>query len=152
MPDSVPPADKSPLVVQHTFRVRYIETDAMGIVHHSSYLAWMEMGRTEFMRHFGFTYRQLELTGVLLPVLEVKVRYYTPAYYDDELVISTWVEELSRTRLLLSYRIERPADGKLLTEGTTLHTFIGKDGRPIRITHHKEAWERLQSMVPHVGT
>jgi acyl-CoA thioester hydrolase len=145
------PADKSPLVVPHTFRVRYVETDAMGVVHHSNYLAWMEVGRTEFMRHFGFTYRQLELTGVLLPVLEVKVRYYAPAYYDDELVISTWVEELSRVRLLLSYRIERPADGKLLTEGTSLHTFVGKDGRPIRITHHEDAWERLQSMVPHVG-
>jgi acyl-CoA thioester hydrolase len=152
MSDAAPLPEKSPLVVPHTFRVRYIETDAMGIVHHSSYLAWMEMGRTEFMRHFGFTYRQLELTGVLLPVLEVKVRYYTPAYYDDELVISTWVEELSRTKLFLAYRIDRPADGKLLTEGTTLHTFIGKDGRPIRITHHKEAWERLQSMVPHLGT
>lgn len=150
MPDGSPASDKAPLVVQYTFRVRYIETDAMGIVHHSSYLAWMEMGRTEFMRHFGFTYRQLEQTGVLLPVLELRVRYHTPAYYDDELVISTWVEELSRTKLLLSYRINRPADGKLLTEGTTLHTFIGKDGRPIRITHHKEAWERLQLMVPHL--
>lgn len=151
MSDSLPASDMGPLVVRHAFRVRYIETDAMGIVHHSSYLAWMEMGRTEFMRHFGFTYRQLELTGVLLPVLEVRVRYYSPAYYDDELVISTWVEELSRVRLLLSYRIERPADGKLLTEGTSLHTFMGKDGRPIRITHHKEAWERLQSMVPHLA-
>ncbi len=146
-----PQPNNAPLVVKHSFRVRYIETDAMGIVHHSSYLAWMEMGRTEFMRHFGFTYRQLELTGVLLPVLEVRVRYHSPAYYDDELVISTWVEELSRVRLLLSYRIDRPADGKLLTEGSSLHTFMGKDGRPIRITHHTEAWERLQSMVPHLG-
>ncbi|MDQ3705886.1 MAG: YbgC/FadM family acyl-CoA thioesterase [Chloroflexota bacterium] len=150
MPDTAPAPDDSRPVVKHTFRVRYIETDAMGIVHHSSYLAWMEMGRTEFMRHFGFTYRQLELTGVLLPVLEVKVRYHTPAYYDDELVISTWVEELSRVRLLLAYRIDRPEDGKILTEGTSLHTFMGKDGRPIRITRYPGAWERLQSMVPHL--
>ncbi|HEX8231601.1 MAG TPA: thioesterase family protein [Chloroflexia bacterium] len=150
MKEAQPEPPNAPVVVKHTFRVRYIETDAMGIVHHSSYLAWMEMGRTEFMRHFGFTYRQLELTGVLLPVLEVKVRYHTPAYYDDELVISTWVEELSRVRLLLAYRIDRPEDGKLLTEGSSLHTFMGKDGRPIRITRYPGAWERLQSMVPHL--
>ncbi len=145
------PLEPTSLKVSHTFRVRYIETDAMGIVHHSSYLAWMEMGRTEFMRHFGFTYRQLELTGILLPVLEVRVRYFSPAYYDDELVITTWVDDLTRVRLALAYRIDRPADGKLLTEGSSLHTFMGKDGRPIRITHHAEAWERLQSMVPHLG-
>lgn len=144
------PSEEKPVRIQvpHSFRVRYAETDAMGIVHHSSYLLWMEMGRTEFMRSFGFSYRQLELTGIRLPVLEVKVRYLAPCYYDDELVITTWVEELGRTKLLLAYRIERPADGKLLSEGTSLHTFIGLDGRPIRITHHADAWERLQAMVP----
>ena len=133
--------------VSHTFRVRYAETDAMGIVHHSNYPIWMEMGRTEFMRHFGFTYRQLEEMGVLLPVLEINVRYRQPANYADELRITTWVEELSRVRLKLAYKIERTSDGRLLTEAYSLHTFMGKDGRPIRITHHKEAWAKLQAMV-----
>lgn len=134
--------------VQYTFRVRYSETDAMGIVHHSSYVPWLEMGRTEFMRHFGFTYRQLEQLGVVMPVLEINVRYRTPAFYDDELVITTWVEELSRTKIRLAYKIARPSDGKLLTEASSLHTFTGTDGRPIRITHHPEAWEKLRAMAP----
>jgi len=134
--------------VSHTFRVRYAETDAMGIVHHSSYVVWMEMGRTEFMRSFGFTYRQLEEMGVLMPVLEINVRYRYSAVYDDELRITTWVEELTRTRIKLAYRIERVSDQKLLTEAYSLHTFAGPDGRPIRITHHPEAWAKMQAMAP----
>jgi acyl-CoA thioester hydrolase len=135
-------------VVSHTFRVRYAETDAMGIVHHSSYVVWMEMGRTEFMRAYGFTYRELEQMGVLLPVLEINVRYRQPSYYDDELRITTRVGELSRVRIKLLYEIRRVADGVLLTEGYSLHTFAAPGGRPIRITHHPEAWERLRRMAP----
>ena len=134
--------------VSHTFRVRYAETDAMGIVHHSSYVVWMEMGRTEFMRAFGFTYRQLEEMGVLLPVLEISVRYRHSAVYDDELRITTWVDELTRTRIKLAYKIERTSDERLLTEAYSLHTFAGLDGRLIRITHHPEAWAKLQMMAP----
>src|SRR5437870_12594131 len=90
-----------PESVSHTFRVRYAETDAMGIAHHSSFVVWMEMGRTEFMRAHGFTYRELEAMGVMMPVLELNMRYKQPAYYDDELRVTTWVEELSRVRLIL---------------------------------------------------
>lgn len=135
-------------IVETLIRVRYVETDAMGIVHHSSYVAWMEVGRTEFMRSFGFTYRQLEEMGVVMPVLEINVRYRQPSFYDDELRISTWVEELSRTRIKLAYRIMRVSDERLLTEAYSLHTFTGPDGRPIRITHHPEAWAKMQMMAP----
>lgn len=134
--------------VSHTFRVRYAETDAMGIAHHSSFVLWMEMGRTEFMRAYGFTYRQLEEMGVLLPVLEINVRYRQAAVYDDELRISTWVDELTRVRVKLAYSVTRISDGALLAEAYSLHTFAGPGGRPIRITHHPEAWERLQRMAP----
>jgi acyl-CoA thioester hydrolase len=133
--------------VSHTFRVRYAETDAMGIVHHAAYLVWMEMGRTEFMRHFGFTYRELEKMGVLLPVVEVNVRYKQSSRYDDEIRVSTWVEEMDRVRLKLAYRMERVEDGALLIEASTTHTYIGPDGRLLRITHHTEAWEKLQAML-----
>lgn len=135
------------ITVTHTFRVRYAETDAMGITHHASYLVWMEMGRTEFMRHFGFTYRELEKMGVMLPVVEVNVRYKQSSRYDDEIRISTWVEEMNRVRLHLSYRIERVEDGALLAEGSTTHTYMGTDGRLLRVTHHPEAWGKLQEMV-----
>ncbi len=133
-------------IVTHTFRVRYAETDAMGIVHHASYLVWMEMGRTEFMRHFGFTYRELEEIGVMLPVVELGVKYRQSSRYDDEIRISTWVEEMSRVRLRLAYKIERAEDGDLLTEAYTVHTYMGKDGRLLRVTNHPEAWERLSAM------
>ena len=137
-----------PSSVSHTFRVRYAETDAMGIVHHASYLVWMEMGRTEYMRAHGFTYRQLEEMGVLLPVIEVNVRYRGSAVYDDELRISTWVDEMTRVRLKLAYEIVRTSDGQVLTAAYTIHIFAGKDGRPIRITHRPEAWAKLQGMAP----
>lgn len=134
--------------VSHTFRVRYAETDAMGIVHHASYVVWMEMGRTEFMRSFGFTYRELEEMGVLLPVLEINVKYKQASVYDDELRITTWVDELTRVRIKLAYKIERISDNVLLTEAYSIHTFAGPGGRPIRITHHPEAWAKMQRMTP----
>src|SRR5215216_1011320 len=120
------PQSESPdkRVISHTFRVRYAETDAMGLAHHSSFVVWMEMGRTEFMRAHGFTYRELEAMGVQLPVIELSVRYRQPAFYDDELRITTWVEQLSRVRLRLGYTIVRMPDERLLCEGSTLHVFV----------------------------
>ena len=87
-------------------------------------------------------------TRMLLPVLEINVRYRAAAVYDDELRITTWVEELTRVRVKLAYKIERVSDNLLLTEAYSLHTFAGPDGRPIRITHHPEAWEKMQRMAP----
>lgn len=133
--------------VSYTFRVRYSETDAMAVAHHSSYVLWMEMGRTEFMRAYGFTYRELEAMGVLLPILEIGVKYRYPAVYDDEVRITTWVGELTRVRVKLHYLMER-VDDVLLAEAFTLQTFAGPGGRPIRITHHPEAWEWLLRMTP----
>lgn len=134
--------------VSSTFRVRYAETDMMGIAHHSSYVVWMEAGRTEFMRAFGFTYRQLEEVGVMLPVLEINVRYFRPCVYDDELRITTWLAEIARTRIKLAYSIVRLPEETLLTEAYSLHTFMNREGRPIRITHHPEAWAKLRTMAP----
>ena len=137
--------------VSHTFRVRYAETDAMAVAHHSSYILWMEMGRTEFMRAHGFTYRELEATGVLMPILEIGVKYRNSAIYDDELRITTWIGELTRVRVKLHYLIERVEDNKVLAEAFTLQTFIGPGGSPIRITHHPEAWNWLLKMAPDSG-
>jgi acyl-CoA thioester hydrolase len=138
------------LTVSHHFRVRYAETDAMGIAHHSSFLLWMEMGRTEFMRSFGFTYRELESLGVMLPVVELNVRYRRPTRYDDRLRIDTHVAEFSRVRIKMYYRIYREPDNELLAEGWTLHAIAGRDGRPVRLTDHPEALTRLRSMALHL--
>jgi acyl-CoA thioester hydrolase len=140
----------TPPTVSHHFRVRYAETDAMGIAHHSSFLLWMEMGRTEFMRAFGFTYRELESLGVMLPVVELNVRYRRPTRYDDQLRIDTHVSEFTLVRIKMYYRIYREPDNELLAEGWTLHAIAGRDGRPIRLTDHPEALTRLRSMASHL--
>jgi acyl-CoA thioester hydrolase len=143
------PTDQpTPPTVSHHFRVRYAETDAMGIAHHSSFLLWMEMGRTEFMRAFGFTYRQLEELGVVMPVVEVNVRYRRPARYDDQLRIDTSVAEFTRVRIKIAYRVVREPDNELLAEGSTLHALTNTQGRPIRLTDHPEALARLSAMTP----
>ena len=103
------------------------------------------------MRAHGFPYRELEATGVLMPILEIGVKYRNSAIYDDELRITTWIGELTRVRVKLHYLIERVADDMVLAEAFTLQTFIGTGGRPIRITHHPEAWNWLLKMAPDSG-
>jgi acyl-CoA thioester hydrolase len=138
------PADATPL----DFRVRYAETDAMGIVHHSRYFPWFEMGRTEYMRERGFTYRELENLGVQLAVIEATCRYRAPARYDDPIRLYTWLAEFSRVRVRFGYAAYHATEGRLLVEAATLHTFVAPDGRPLRITHHPETWARLQAIAP----
>ena len=138
------PPDATPI----RFRVRYAETDAMGIVHHSRYFPWFEMGRTEYMRARGFTYRELEALGVQLAVVEANCRYRFPARYDDPVLLWTWMEEFSRVRVRFAYAACLDAEPpRLLVEGFTLHAFIDATGRPLRITHHPEAWARLQGLA-----
>jgi acyl-CoA thioester hydrolase len=129
------------------FRVRYAETDAMGIVHHSRYFPWFEMGRTEYMRERGFTYRELEALGVNLAVVEAQCRYRYPARYDDPIALYTWLGEFSRVRVRFTYADYHVTDARLLVEGATVHAFNDATGRPIRITHHPEVWNRLQAIA-----
>jgi acyl-CoA thioester hydrolase len=108
-------------------RVRYVETDAMGIVHHASYVAWLELGRTELLRGLGQSYREWERAGVHLTVGEVHLKYRAPAYFDDLVNVHTKVVEAARRRVSFTYRIER--DGVLLAEATTLHMVTGTNGK-----------------------
>src|SRR6476619_5786120 len=85
--------EPGPDTAEIRFRVRYAETDAMGVVHHSRYLPWLEMGRTEILRSRDYSYRQLEQAGVLLAVIEVRVRYRAPAVYDDSILLRTRLVE-----------------------------------------------------------
>lgn len=103
-------------------RVRYAETDKMGIVHHANYLVWFELGRSEFCRAKGFSYREMEeKDNALMVVAEAYCRYKLPAFYEDELIIHTRVEELRSRTLRFVYQITRIADNKLIAEGETLH-------------------------------
>lgn len=103
-------------------RVRYAETDKMGIVHHSNYLIWFEFGRSDFCRARGFSYKDMEeVDNALLVVAEAYCRFKSPAFYEDELVIRTRLEEIRSRSIRFVYEIVRPADSVLLAEGETLH-------------------------------
>ncbi|NPA91203.1 MAG: acyl-CoA thioesterase [Chloroflexi bacterium] len=115
------------------FRVRYAETDAMGIVHHSSYIVWFEEGRSHHMRTLGFPYSRVEAMGYYFTVVEVHARYLVPARYDEEIQVETWVSDLRSRGLTFQYRVRRVADGALLVEGYSRHICITHDGRPARI-------------------
>lgn len=109
-------------------RVRYAETDKMGIVHHSNYLVWFELGRSEFCRARGFSYKDMEDSGnALLVVAEVYCRYKSPAHYDDSIKIRTKVGEVRSRSVRFIYEIYRPSDQTLLCEGETLHLVTDKD-------------------------
>lgn len=113
-----------------SIRVRYAETDKMGVVYHANYLIWFEIGRTEFCRARGFAYRDMEENdGAFLVVAESYCRYKAPAYYDDELIIRTHVTELRRRSLRFGYEIIRPEDGAIIAEGETYHVITDGAGR-----------------------
>jgi acyl-CoA thioester hydrolase len=113
-------------------RVRYGDTDAMGIVYYANYLRWFEMGRTEMMRHLGIAYKEIEEEGVYLPVSEVFCKYHRPAKYDDVLTIETRIDFLKKVSMQFSYRIVRVQDGAELVSGTTLHGFTDRKGKIVK--------------------
>ncbi len=109
-------------------RVRYAETDQMGIVHHANYLIWFETGRSDLCRDKGFSYKEMEEDDdAFLVVAESYCRYKSPAFYDDELTIRTKVAELRSRSLRFVYEIYRTADETLIAEGHTLHLITDKD-------------------------
>ncbi len=111
-------------------RVRYAETDKMGIVHHSNYLIWFEAGRSDLCRARGFSYKEMEENdNALMVVAESYVRYKSPAYYEDILSVRTRVAEIRSRSIRFIYEIVRPADGALLAEGETLHLVTDKSKR-----------------------
>ena len=113
-----------------TVRVRYAETDRMGVVYHANYLIWFEIGRTEFCRERGFAYRDMEENdNAFLVVAESYCRYKAPAYYDDELLVRTHITELRRRSLRFGYEIVRVSDGKIMAEGETGHVVTDSNNR-----------------------
>jgi acyl-CoA thioester hydrolase len=125
---------------EHLHRVSYKETDRMGYVYYANYLVHFEIGRTEFMRQGGYTYRELEDAGYYLPVVNANCDYKKPALYDDLLTIRTSVTEFKGIRLAFGYEILR--DGEVLAQGTTSHVFVDGDGKPKRLP--VEIRERLE--------
>ena len=114
-------------------RVRYAETDKMGVVYYANYLVWFEVGRTDLLRESGWNYRDMEMEGFSLPVIEAQCAYLQSAKYDDELEVRTTGAMMSPVRLRFSYEVVRLADAATLATGTTVHATLGRNGRPCRL-------------------
>lgn len=115
------------------FRVRFYETDQMGVVHHTAYITWFEEGRSAFTRAIGYPYAQMEADGLSLAVAEVQARYHRPARYDDEVVVHARLEELQSRGITFSYEIRRASDNVLLVTGKTCHISVDHHGNVRRI-------------------
>lgn len=116
-----------------TVRVRYAETDKMGVVYYAHYLVWFEIGRTEWLRETGWTYREMEHDGLGLPVIEVHCEYKQGARYDDEIEIRTRARLVSPVRLAFDYDVIRRRDRAAIASGYTVHVTIDRAGRPTRL-------------------
>jgi acyl-CoA thioester hydrolase len=124
-------APKPPQTID--IRVRYAETDKMGVVYHANYFMWFEIGRCELLRAIGRSYRQMEAEGIGLPVIEAHCEYKSPARYDDELQVKTTGRLLSPARVEFAYEIVRPCDGTVTATGRTVHAAVDTNGRPCRL-------------------
>ncbi len=120
-------------MVEHKtqLRVRFAETDQMGVVYYANYFVWFEVGRTNLLRDAGLPYRVMEENGVLLPVISANCTYIKSARYDDLLTIITRIHEKPRARVRLDYTVQNESGDKL-AEGFTVHSFMRRNGRPVR--------------------
>ena len=117
-----------------TLRVRYAETDQMGVVYYSNYLIWMEVGRVEYCKSVGVRYRDMEdADGVLLAVVEAHCRYVSPARYDEEVVVRTWVEAATPRLVRFGYEMREAFSNRTLATGETKHIFCGRDMKPAKL-------------------
>jgi acyl-CoA thioester hydrolase len=114
-------------------RVRYADTDQMGVVYYANYLVWFEIGRTEWLRQSGWSYREMEEDGVALPVIEAHCEYWQPLRYDDEVEIATRAVLVTPVRIRFDYDVTRAADGTRSASGYTVHAAIDAAGKPCRM-------------------
>ncbi len=133
-------------------KVRYAETDQMGVAHHSNYPVWYEIGRTDYVKLFGINYKEMEETGIMIPVLNLNCRYKYPALYDDELIIRTWCTLISAARIEFSYtvkRIEKDGSETELGYGSTEHGFVdSKTFKPCNVKKRlPELYENINKNI-----
>jgi len=116
-----------------TLRVRYAETDKMGVVYYANYLVWFEVGRADLLRSLGWTYREMELDGVSMPVIEAHCDYHRPARYDDEIEVRTEGRLVSPVRMEFQYTVIRKQDAVRSATGRTVHAALDPSGKPCRL-------------------
>ena len=123
----------SPVQSTSRIRVRYAETDQLGVVYYANYFVWFEVARTDLLRESGWNYREMEGDGFSLPVIEARCAYLRSAKYDDELDVRTTGEMLSPVRVQFNYEIVRTSDGATLATGSTIHATLDSSGKPCRL-------------------
>ena len=116
-----------------TLRVRYAETDKMGVVYYANFLVWFEVARADLLRSLGWTYREMEAAGVSLPVIEAHCEYQRPARYDEEIEVRTEGRMLSPVRMRFNYTVMRREDAVIAAAGHTVHAAVDAGGRPCRL-------------------
>lgn len=121
-------------------RVRYGETDKMGVAYHPNYLSWFEMGRSDLCRANGKSFALWEAEGILLPVVEAHCRYKSSLFYEDEIEIETTVTKLTKVSVVFSCRVLNSKTGKVAAEGYTKHAFTSSDGRLLRDGNALQEW------------
>jgi len=145
----------------HPLRVRYQETDQMSVVFHGNYVTWFEIGRTEWIRSNGLSYKQIEERGLLLPVVDLQCKFIMPAKYDDQIIICTQVVEYSPLRMHFESQIRRvedaaayeqwsseePLPGELLVEGGTRHVWVNDSFQPVRMN---KIWPDLYDLMRNI--
>lgn len=132
---------------EYQIRVRYQETDQMGVVYYGNYFTWFEVGRTELLRSTGSSYREMEQEGVFLPVVEATCHYKSPARYDALLTIKTSISKLSVARIIFAYNL-LGEDGRLVVEGATTHAFVNAEGRPLNVAKKSpRMWELMNQLL-----
>lgn len=122
-----------PQVVETTLRVRYAETDAMGVVYHANYLVWFEVGRGDYFRACGQDYGQWEQQGILLPVTEAYARYHAPARFGELIAVRTRIQEIKSRSVTLAYDVVAAAGHTRLVSGWTRHVCMDAEGRSQRL-------------------
>ena len=121
-------ARSEPVVSESRIRVRYAETDQMGVVYHSNHFIWFEVGRVDLLRQLGLTYKQMEKDDQLfIPLVDARCRYKAPALYDEELIVRTHVRKFRERIIVFGYELVRASDNVLLAEGETTHVITGYD-------------------------
>jgi acyl-CoA thioester hydrolase len=123
----------APKIHTTEIKVRYAETDNMGIVYYANYLVWFEVGRTEYLLSQGMDYRDVEKDGLFMAVVEAHCVYKAPARYGETVVVSTWPTDVRNSSLTFAYKVARKGQDKVLCEGYTSHVLIDKDLRPRKI-------------------
>jgi acyl-CoA thioester hydrolase len=121
-------------VTESRLRVRYAETDNMGVVYYANYYVWMEVGRVDLCKACGFNYRDMEVEdGIFLAVAESECRYRYPARFDDEVIVKTWIREASTRIVIFDYEIRMAEGDRVLATGSTRHVFVSREMQRARL-------------------